>query len=78
MIKRSLSDDYHVMTKLGKHADVLEAIEWCSQNVQPLNGHEGYSLYDKRGWAFERVSYNSTNFVFHREKDAFMFSLRFQ
>ena len=75
MIKRSLSDDYHVMTVLAKHSDVLEAIEWCNQNIQPHDPNGG-SLYDKRGWAFERVSYNSTNFVFLREKDAFMFSLR--
>jgi hypothetical protein len=76
MIKKSISDDYHVMTNIDKHSGVLEAIEWCIQNVQPCDP-EGGNLYDKRGWAFERFHY-STNFVFIREKDAFAFALRFQ
>ena len=76
MIKRSLSDDYHVMTAIANHSDVMKAVGWCNQNVQSYDP-EGGSLYDKRGWAFERFHYG-TKFVFLREKDAFMFSLRWE
>ena len=76
MITRSLSDDFHVKTNLLIHREVIEAIEWCKQNIQVYNP-EGNNLYDKRGWAFERL-HDGVNFVFQREKDAFMFSLRWQ
>lgn len=75
MIKRSLSDDYHIMTRLSKSQDIAEALAWCKVNI-PYDP-EGGSMYDRRGWAYERF-FDSTNFVFHREKDAFMFSLRWE
>lgn len=76
MIKKSFSGDYHVMTNLYVSKDVAQALVWCKKNVQEYD-KEGYSLYDTRGWTFERHNF-STNFVFHRETDAFMFSLRWQ
>jgi hypothetical protein len=75
MIKRSLSDDYHVMTNLYASKDVAEALAWCKLNVVEYDKN-AYNLYDKRGWTYERFN-NCTNFVFIREQDAFMFSLRF-
>ena len=63
------------MIKLHASKDVAEALAWCKLNVVEYN-KDAHNLYDKRGWAYERFT-NSTNFVFLREQDAFMFSLRF-
>lgn len=74
MIRKSFSDDYHVMTSLSTWKELTEALNWCKQNIQPYDP-EGCNLDDTRGYAFERF-HNSTNFVFMREKDAFIFALR--
>ena len=74
IVKEGLFNTWHVWTNHSQVETIREIVQWCKDNVA-LNDPTASRHSRKYAFTYERFS-KSTNFVFDREQDAFLFALK--